>query len=90
MVGTACGRIPQMAQHTPTRDRIALADIQLAPAPQRRPDWIRVRAPMGEGYENIKRLMRSKALHTVCEEAMCPNTRPCLGTSLLRRQCEVP
>ena len=66
-----------MAQHTPTRDRIKLDDIQLTP--KRRPDWIRVRAPMGESYENIKRLMRSKALHTVCEEAMCPNIGECWG-----------
>ncbi|HRN50953.1 MAG TPA: lipoyl synthase [Anaerolineales bacterium] len=68
-----------MAQHTPTRNRIPLEDIQLAPKPSRRPDWIRVRAPMGESYENIKRLMRSKALHTVCEEAMCPNIGECWG-----------
>ncbi|UYN88891.1 MAG: lipoyl synthase [Anaerolineales bacterium] len=64
---------------TPTRNRIPLEDIQLAPKPSRRPDWIRVRAPMGESYENIKRLMRSKALHTVCEEAMCPNIGECWG-----------
>lgn len=68
-----------MTQHTPTRDRVKLEDIQLAPAPLRRPDWIRVRAPMGASYENIKRLMRSKALHTVCEEAMCPNIGECWG-----------
>src|SRR3990170_5332206 len=68
-----------MTQHTPTRDRVKLEDIQLAPAPQRRPAWIRVRAPMGASYENIKRLMRSKALHTVCEEAMCPNIGECWG-----------
>src|SRR3990172_3953369 len=68
-----------MTQHTPTRDRVKLEDIQLAPVPRRRPAWIRVRAPMGESYENIKRLMRSKALHTVCEEAMCPNIGECWG-----------
>src|SRR3970040_954697 len=68
-----------MNQHTPTRDRIKLDDIQLAPVPQRRPEWIRVRAPMGESYENIRHLMRSKSLHTVCEEAMCPNIGECWG-----------
>ena len=68
-----------MTQHIPTRDRVQLEDIQLAPAPLRRPEWIRVRAPMGESYENIKRLMRSKSLHTVCEEAMCPNIGECWG-----------
>ncbi len=68
-----------MSPQAPTRDRIKLDDIQLAPVPKRRPDWIRVRAPMGESYENLKRLMRSKSLHTVCEEAMCPNIGECWG-----------
>ena len=47
--------------------------------PRRRPPWIRVRAPMGETYENVRELMRSKSLHTVCEEAMCPNIGECWG-----------
>jgi lipoyl synthase len=45
--------------------------------PSRRPDWLRVRVPAGENYEELKRLMRSKALHTVCEEARCPNIGEC-------------
>ncbi|GAB5490726.1 MAG: lipoyl synthase [Phototrophicaceae bacterium] len=48
--------------------------------PRRRPPWIRVRAPMGETYENVRNLMRSKDLHTVCEEAMCPNIGECWGS----------
>lgn len=48
--------------------------------PRRRPPWIRVRAPMGETYENVRQLMRSKDLHTVCEEAMCPNIGECWGS----------
>lgn len=63
----------------PTRDRIRETDIQKTPRPQRRPDWIRVRAPMGENYERLQTLMRSKALNTVCEEAMCPNMGDCWG-----------
>ena len=47
--------------------------------PQRRPEWIRVRAPDGESYHWLKRLMRSKHLHTVCEEAHCPNMGECWG-----------
>ncbi len=47
--------------------------------PKRRPDWIRVRAPSGETYEQLRVMMRSKALHTVCEEAMCPNIGECWG-----------
>lgn len=46
---------------------------------QRRPSWIRVRAPDGETYHWLKRLMRSKNLHTVCEEAHCPNIAECWG-----------
>ncbi|MCB9136262.1 MAG: lipoyl synthase [Anaerolineales bacterium] len=65
--------------HTPTRDRIKLDDVNVAPRPLRRPEWIRVRAPSGETYEHLQDLMRSKSLHTVCEEAMCPNLGDCWG-----------
>lgn len=47
--------------------------------PRRRPPWIRVRAPGGETYERVRELMRSKTLHTVCEEAQCPNLGECWG-----------
>lgn len=47
--------------------------------PRRRPPWIRVRAPSGESYEQVRELMRSKTLHTVCEEAQCPNLGECWG-----------
>jgi lipoic acid synthetase len=49
----------------------------MATTPLRRPDWLRVRAPAGENYVELKRLMRSKMLHTVCEEARCPNIGEC-------------
>ncbi len=60
-----------------TPDRIAVEDVPAAPP--RRPDWIRVRAPSGETYEWLRGLMRSKSLHTVCEEARCPNVGECWG-----------
>jgi lipoic acid synthetase len=64
----------------PTRDRIIRPDeIALSPTPMRRPEWIRVRAPSGENYERLQELMRAKSLHTVCEEAMCPNIGECWG-----------
>ena len=47
--------------------------------PKRRPPWLTVRAPTGETYSNLKRLMRSKSLHTICEEARCPNIGECWG-----------
>lgn len=46
---------------------------------RRRPAWLRVRAPTGESYHWLKRLMRTKELHTVCEEAHCPNIGECWG-----------
>lgn len=61
----------------PTRDRVNPEQVDTRPL--RRPDWIRVRAPAGETYEWLHELMRSKALHTVCEEAMCPNMGECWG-----------
>ena len=48
--------------------------------PTRRPEWIKVRAPSGEVYEELRTMMRSKSLHTVCEEAMCPNMGECWGS----------
>ena len=62
---------------TPTRDRVT---PQTEARPLRRPEWIKVRAPAGETYERLQTLMRSKELHTVCEEAMCPNMGECWGS----------
>jgi lipoic acid synthetase len=43
----------------------------------RKPDWLRVRAPGSPEYLETRRLMRSLSLHTVCEEAACPNIGEC-------------
>ncbi|HTD80586.1 MAG TPA: lipoyl synthase [Thermoplasmata archaeon] len=45
----------------------------------RKPDWLRVRPPAGEAYGHLKGLLRSLDLHTVCEEAHCPNVGECWG-----------
>ncbi len=47
--------------------------------PRRRPPWIKVRAKSGENYERVRQLMRTQTLHTVCEEAQCPNISECWG-----------
>jgi lipoic acid synthetase len=52
---------------------------EAVPIDLRRPDWLKARLPVGPTYENLKRLMRSKTLHTVCEEARCPNIGECWG-----------
>ena len=61
----------------PTRDRVK--DEKIDTTPKRRPPWIKVKAPSGENYKWLNKLMRSKSLHTVCEEAMCPNIGECWG-----------
>ena len=46
----------------------------------RKPKWIRVKAPMGAEVSRLKRLLRSQQLHTVCEEASCPNLGECFSS----------
>jgi len=49
----------------------------LRPERQRKPDWIRVKAPTSKGYGETRALMRELGLNTVCEEAACPNIGEC-------------
>jgi lipoic acid synthetase len=44
-----------------------------------RPEWIRVRAPGGAAFQQVKQILREQGLHTVCEEAACPNIGECFG-----------
>ena len=46
---------------------------------ERKPEWLRVRAPSGDRYGHLKGLLRGLNLHTVCEEAHCPNVGECWG-----------
>ncbi|WP_370452283.1 lipoyl synthase [Cohnella sp. AR92] len=43
----------------------------------KKPDWLRIKLTTGENYQEIKDMMRNKTLHTVCEEARCPNIYEC-------------
>jgi lipoic acid synthetase len=45
--------------------------------PRRHPEWIKVKAPGSPNYLRLKRILREKNLHTVCEEARCPNIGEC-------------
>lgn len=47
------------------------------PLPERKPSWLKVRAPGGQNYVRLKQMMREMDLHTVCEEARCPNVGEC-------------
>lgn len=55
--------------------------IKIVPLQQRlrKPEWIRVKSGSGQGYHDVKRLLREHKLHTVCEEASCPNIGECFG-----------
>src|SRR5688572_18186179 len=47
------------------------------PLPERKPSWLKVRAPGGPNYLRLKHMMRELDLHSVCEEARCPNVGEC-------------
>lgn len=47
---------------------------------RRHPDWLKVRIGSGEKYSNVKTLLRSAKLHTICEEARCPNIAECFDS----------
>src|SRR5688572_17184595 len=76
----------------PESERVAVPLVQLtrsaplapagpspapAPLPARKPSWLKVKAPGGPNYTHIKSMMRELGLHTVCEEARCPNIGEC-------------
>jgi lipoyl synthase len=64
--------------------------------PARRPEWLKVRVQHGENFTELRSIMRERGLHTVCEEASCPNIYECweareatflLGGDLCTRRC---
>ena len=60
--------------------KIARIPIKIIPsAPQKKPDWIRVKAASSPRFAEIKRILRENNLHSVCEEASCPNIGECFS-----------
>jgi lipoic acid synthetase len=57
---------------SPSRAREILAE--------KKPEWLKIRPPSGEVYTEIKQLLKERQLHTVCEEARCPNVAECWST----------
>ncbi|MBV8365059.1 MAG: lipoyl synthase, partial [Candidatus Eremiobacteraeota bacterium] len=45
----------------------------------RKPEWLKVKLPSGENYQKLRGIVKDRALHTVCQEAMCPNIAECWG-----------
>jgi lipoic acid synthetase len=90
-----------VADHNPHKRRLHLPIVGVTNGPGEealppgKPPWLKVRLVSGPNYEDLKRIMRGRSLHTVCEEAMCPNIRECweereatfliLGTKCTRR-----
>ncbi len=61
------------------KSKTARIPIKVVPkdAPLRKPKWIRAKAPLGKEVSRIKRILREQKLHSVCEEAQCPNLGEC-------------
>jgi lipoic acid synthetase len=57
--------------------RLPILDGEPLPMRARKPEWLKVRSPGGANYLRLKRLMRGQRLHSVCEEAGCPNIGEC-------------
>jgi lipoic acid synthetase len=62
-------------------EKMARIPVKIEPTTERvrKPDWIRVSSPATPAVANLKRILRENALHTVCEEASCPNIAECFG-----------
>lgn len=61
-------------------DKTARIPIKIVPRPApRKPEWIRMKVPDGTRYREIKQILREHGLHTVCEEASCPNIGECFS-----------
>ncbi len=55
------------------------APVPTAEARVKKPDWLRVRLPTGEGYKHVRSLVTNHKLHTICESGNCPNMGECWG-----------
>ena len=70
----------------PTLPKACMKRWKACSAPQstlesmsKRPDWLKVRIPSGENFFEVRRILRSHQLNTICEDAMCPNIAECWG-----------
>jgi lipoyl synthase len=58
---------------------LELPIIETQPERKKRPDWLRVRIPMGENYKRVRELVDTHKLHTICQSGNCPNMGECWG-----------
>jgi lipoyl synthase len=73
--------LPVLGEEPPTsrRDIAAAMQARGIPLSARKPSWLRVNVPGGERYQRVKETVKGLRLHTVCEEARCPNVGECWG-----------
>jgi len=86
-----------MPEHNPDRKLLRL-EVRNSTVPiERKPEWIRTTAKMGPEYQKLQGLVKEKELHTVCQEAGCPNIFECwedreatflIGGSQCTRRCD--
>lgn len=74
------GPFPDSAVAEKGADKVARIPVKVVPrAPERKPPWIRVKSPAHPEVGRLKNLLREHRLHTVCEEASCPNLGECFS-----------
>ena len=79
-LGISADKAPAEGQRQKGASKTARIPIKVVPAERlKKPDWIRVRLGDGERFQEVKRILREQRLHTVCEEATCPNIGECFG-----------
>ena len=66
---------------SPTMQELPVIALQTAPVEQRikKPNWLRVKLPIGESYRHVRGLVDTHKLHTICESGNCPNMGECWG-----------
>jgi len=72
---------PVAGEHQRGADKVARIPIKVEPTvnPQRKPKWIRAKSPAHPEVQRLKKVLREQNLHTVCEEASCPNLGECFA-----------
>ena len=68
-----------MSNRDPRRKDL-ITDLSTAPLPLRKPSWLRMKRQGGSDYNDVKRMLRTSSLNTVCESANCPNRGECFSS----------
>ncbi|MBG6239918.1 lipoic acid synthetase [Mycetocola sp. CAN_C7] len=95
---SACGSPGPSPQVTGNGRKLLRLEVRNAATPiEKKPDWIKTKARMGPEYQSLQKLVRDEGLHTVCQEAACPNIYECwedreatflIGGSQCTRRCD--